>query len=156
LRGLSPKQNRDVPPLDYARVYRLKQDFPELQIIINGGITNIEQVSEHLAHVEGVMLGREITRNPWLLSNLQSLIGNDHQPRTRSAVRCAYAQYMQQQLQAGGAVHALVKPLAGLYCGQPGARSWRRLLSDVAQRREGNIDDLPRLVAEYAESPVKT
>lgn len=153
LQGLSPRQNRDVPPLDYARVYRLKADFPQLQIVINGGITSFRQAREHLQHVDGVMLGREITRDPWLLGQLERLADDTSQPRTRAAVRFTYAEYMQRELQRGSSVHALVKPLAGLYRGQPGAGTWRRMLSDAAQGRVGKIDDLPQLVSDYAEKP---
>jgi tRNA-dihydrouridine synthase A len=151
LKGLSPKQNRDIPPLDYDRVYQLKQDFPKLQIIINGGITSVEQVMRHLQYVDGVMLGREITRNPWLLADLQHLIiQNGSELPQRSDVQKIYALYIKQELQSGTSMHALVKPLFGLYCGQQGAKSWRRMLADVAQKRSAYIDDLAEIVATYS------
>ena len=151
LKGLSPKQNRDIPPLDYDRVYQLKQDFPKLQIIINGGITSVEQVMRHLQYVDGVMLGREVTRNPWLLADLQRLITqNGSELPQRSDVQKTYALYIKQELQSGTSMHALVKPLFGLYCGQQGAKSWRRMLADVAQKRSAYIDDLAEIVATYS------
>ena len=151
LKGLSPKQNRDIPPLDYDRVYQLKQDFPKLQIIINGGITSVEQVMRHLKYVDGVMLGREITRNPWLLADLQHLIiQNGSELPQRSDVQKIYALYIKQELQSGTSMHALVKPLFGLYCGQQGAKSWRRMLADVAQKRSAYIDDLAEIVATFS------
>ena len=151
LKGLSPKQNRDIPPLDYDRVYQLKQDFPKLQIIINGGITSVEQVMRHLQYVDGVMLGREITRNPWLLADLQHLIiQNGSELPQRSDVQKIYALYIKQELQSGTSMHALVKPLFGLYCGQQGAKSWRRMLADVAQKRSAYIDDLAEIVATFS------
>lgn len=151
LKGLSPKQNRDIPPLDYDRVYQLKQDFPKLQIIINGGISSVEQVMRHLQYVDGVMLGREITRNPWLLADLQQLITqNGSELLQRSDVQKIYALYIKEELQSGTSVHALLKPLFGLYCGQQGAKSWRRMLADVAQKRSAYIDDLADIVATYS------
>jgi len=151
LKGLSPKQNRDIPPLDYDRVYQLKQDFPKLQIIINGGITSVEQVMRHLQYVDGVMLGREVTRNPWLLADLQHLITqNGSELPQRSDVQKIYALYIKEELQSGTSMHALVKPLFGLYCGQQGAKSWRRMLADVAQKRSAYIDDLAEIVATYS------
>ena len=151
LKGLSPKQNRDIPPLDYDRVYQLKKDFPKLQIIINGGITSVEQVMRHLQYVDGVMLGREITRNPWLLADLQHLIiQNGSELPQRSDVQKIYALYIKQELQSGTSMHALVKPLFGLYCGQQGAKSWRRMLADVAQKRSAYIDDLAEIVATFS------
>lgn len=151
LKGLSPKQNRDIPPLDYDRVYQLKQDFPKLQIIINGGITSVEQVMRHLQYVDGVMLGREITRNPWLLADLQHLIiQNGSELPQRSDVQKIYALYIKQELQSGTSMHALVKPLFGLYCGQQGAKSWRRMLADVTQKRSAYIDDLAEIVATFS------
>lgn len=151
LKGLSPKQNRDIPPLDYGRVYQLKQDFPELQIIINGGISSVEQVVQHMQYVDGVMLGREITRNPWMLAELQKLIAQDAgKLAQRSDVLEDYSAYIKEELRSGTSVHALVKPLFGLYCGQQGAKSWRRMLADVAQKRTACIDDLPEMVASYS------
>ncbi len=150
LKGLSPKQNRDVPPLDYQRVYRVKAEFPELNIIINGGITTVEQVESHLQHTDGVMLGREISRNPWLLAELDhSLAGSACEQVTRADVVQQYSHYIQQQLELGGSIHALVKPLSGLFNGVVGARAWRRMLADTAQGRAGEVTGLINRLASF-------
>ena len=150
LKGLSPKKNRDIPPLDYERVYRLKQDYPELNIIINGGIKTVEQVRVHLQHTDGVMIGREAYNQPWLLSELECLL---YQGRSellsRSEVQKKYASYIQTELQTGTSAHALVRPLSGLFHGMAGARQWRRMLSDSVQNSAKNIYDLPEQVAEF-------
>lgn len=150
LKGLSPKQNRDVPPLDYQRVYRVKAEFPQLNIIINGGITTVEQVESHLQHTDGVMLGREISRNPWLLAELDnSLAGSACEQVTRADVVQQYSHYIQQQLELGVSIHALVKPLSGLFNGVAGARAWRRMLADTAQGRAGEVTGLLDRLASF-------
>ena len=151
LKGLSPKQNRDVPPLDYQRVYRMKEENPHLQVIINGGITTVDQVLQHRNHVDGVMIGREITRNPWLLSELdEALDENSSGPASRTEVQREYAEYMQRELASGTSVHALVRPLSGLYHGMPGARQWRRMLSTMAQDKAAKVHDLPRSLSGFS------
>jgi tRNA-dihydrouridine synthase A len=151
LKGLSPKQNRDVPPLDYQRVYRMKEENPHLQVIINGGITTVDQVLQHRNHVDGVMIGREITRNPWLLSELEDALDeNSSGPASRKEVQREYAGYMQKELARGTSVHALVRPLSGLYHGMPGARQWRRMLSTMAQDKAAKVHDLPRSLSGFS------
>ncbi|HBE92367.1 MAG TPA: tRNA dihydrouridine(20/20a) synthase DusA [Gammaproteobacteria bacterium] len=150
LKGLSPKQNRDIPPLDYERVYKLKQDYPQLRIIINGGIKTAAQVNCHLAHTDGVMIGREAFNQPWLLAELESVLFRDaDEVLSRRMVQQSYAKYMQEELKKGTSVHVLVRPLSGLFHGLPGARNWRRMLSGDAQKTTGSMDDLVTLVAEY-------
>jgi tRNA-dihydrouridine synthase A len=119
LKGLSPKENREVPPLKYGYVYRLKQDFPQLRIVINGGITTRQQVEEHLAHVDGVMLGRAAYHNPWLLADAG---------KTRADVVKAMAGYARTV----ASLRQVTRHMLGLYHGHPRARLWRRLLSDPA------------------------
>lgn len=151
LKGLSPKQNRDIPPLDYERVYRLKQDHSGLRIIINGGIKTVTQVRQHLSHVDGVMIGREAFNHPWLLAELEQLLFQDSEKLlSRSEVRQRYALYMQEELQKGVSVHQLVKPLSGLFHGLPGARSWRRALTETAQTGSDVNEILPDLVAAFS------
>lgn len=152
LKGLSPKQNRNIPPLDYERVYRLKQDHPELAIIINGGIKTVEQVRMHLQHTDGVMIGRAAYNQPWLLAELEGLISSGW-PETlsRSQVQQYYASYIQDELQSGTSAHALVRPLSGLFHGMAGARQWRRMLSETVQNSANDINDLPQLVAEFGQ-----
>ena len=150
LKGLSPKQNRDIPPIDYGRVYRLKQDHPDLKIIINGAIKTVEQVMSHLAHTDGVMIGREVFSQPWLLAEIEQSLYQDGQGLlTRIEVQKLYAQYIEKELQAGTSAHALVKPLSGLYHGLNGAKYWRRLLTETVQKRPNAINDLAELVAGY-------
>jgi tRNA-dihydrouridine synthase A len=150
LKGLSPKQNRDIPPIDYGRVYRLKQDHPDLKIIINGAIKTVEQVMSHLAHTDGVMIGREVFSQPWLLAEIEQSLYQDGQGLlTRIEVQKLYAQYIEKELQKGTSAHALVKPLSGLYHGLNGAKYWRRLLTETVQKRPNAINDLAELVAGY-------
>lgn len=147
LKGLSPKENRDVPPLDYDRVYRLKMEHPELTIIVNGGIKNIYEVNNHLVHTDGVMIGREVFKQPWMLSELEQLVypGQD-ELFSRDEVRRHYSRYIEEELQRGTSAHLLAKPIAGLFHGKNGARAWRRLLTETVHNR---VDDLARLVAEF-------
>ncbi|MFW2438511.1 MAG: tRNA dihydrouridine(20/20a) synthase DusA [Arenicellales bacterium] len=133
LKGLSPKQNREIPPLQYERVYQLKKDFPKLEIIINGGIRQVDDVKVHLKHVDGVMLGREVIRNPWVLVELEKLLGGDAVLYSRQEIVQKYIRYIKRQLDEGQSLHLLLRPLYGLTLGLPGARKWRQLLSRLAQ-----------------------
>lgn len=133
LQGLSPKENREIPPLRYELVYRLKQAFPALEIIINGGITTLEQCQLHLRHVDGVMMGREAYHNPWLLSQVDTLLyGEDAVIPDRQSVMEMYLPHVETQLAAGVALNHISRHLLGLFQGQPGARRWRRYLSEQA------------------------
>jgi len=133
LKGLSPKQNRDVPPLDYELVYRLKQDFPELEIVINGGINTIAACHEHLAHVDGVMMGREAYSNPYILSQVDREFYQDQAtPRTREQVLQEYIEYAEQRIANGSRLNHLSKHVVGLYHGEPRSRLWRRHISENA------------------------
>ncbi len=133
LKGLSPKQNREIPPLQYERVYQLKKDFPSLEIIINGGIRQVDNVKAHLKHVDGVMLGREVIRNPWILVELEQLLTGDVVPCSRQEIVQKYTRYIKLQLDEGQSLHLLLRPLYGLTLGLPAARKWRQLLSRLAQ-----------------------
>lgn len=133
LQGLSPKENRDIPPLNYGRVYRLKQQHPELVIGINGGITTIEECQEHLQQVDSVMLGRAIWNNPWLLAEVDTrLYGDDPAGLTRHQAVRAYLPHVEARLQAGERLNPMIRPLLGVFQGVPGARRFRRLLSERA------------------------
>ncbi|HHM06467.1 MAG TPA: tRNA dihydrouridine(20/20a) synthase DusA [Gammaproteobacteria bacterium] len=136
LRGLSPRENRSVPPLDYARVYRLKQDFPQLTIVINGGITTLEQSAAHLPRVDGVMLGRAVYHDPYLLAAVdRSLFGDPTPAPSRHEVVARLQPYVATQLARGTPLQAISRHLLGLFQGQPGARAWRRHLSEQAHRQ---------------------
>lgn len=133
LKGLSPKENRDVPPLDYELVYQLKDDFPELEIILNGGISTLEQSQSHLEHVDGVMMGREAYSNPYILADVDRLIYKaDGLPPTRDQVMLDYMAYAQTHIEAGCRLNHLSRHLVGLYHGEPRSRLWRRHISQNA------------------------
>ncbi len=133
LDGLSPRQNREIPPLRYETVYRLKRLRPELEIVINGGITKLDQALAHLQHVDGVMIGRAAYHSPWLLADADRLVFGQAAPRPeRAAMLAAYLDYMQERHAAGTPLSTLTRPLLGLFLDQPGARAWRRALSAPA------------------------
>lgn len=132
LKGLSPKENRDIPPLRYEQVYRLKQDFPTLTIAINGGITTTEQVHAQLAQVDGVMVGREAYHNPWWLAGWDAMFfGAKPLDITRDTVELAMIDYMQREAAEHGTPwYAIARHMLGLRHGLPGARRWRQVWSD--------------------------
>ncbi len=137
LSGLSPRQNRVVPPLNYSIVRRLKQDFPELNIVVNGGISELAAVSEHLETTDGVMIGRKACADPRFLSAIQAGVLNELSGRVWSApdretVIRQMAEYAEQQMQRGVRLHHITRHLLGLFVGMPGARRWRRYLSEHA------------------------
>ncbi|TCK18141.1 tRNA-U16,U17-dihydrouridine synthase [Thiogranum longum] len=140
LKGLSPKQNREVPPLDYSRVYRLKQDFPGLEIHINGGVKTLEEVVTHLQNVDGVMIGREAYHNPWFLARLEMRLSGVSQMPTRHAVVYRLLPYIEQQLAEGVRLHAITRHILGLFQGCPGARAWRRTLSEQVHQPDAGIE----------------
>ncbi len=141
LDGLSCKDNRDIPPLRYEYVYRLKQERPDLFITINGGITTLDQCAEHLKHVDGVMLGREAYHNPWLLSQVDEVIyGEAPTLRTRESFLDEIEPYIREQLEKGSSLHGMVRHLLGLYQFQPGGRIWRRILSEDSCRPGAGIE----------------
>jgi tRNA-dihydrouridine synthase A len=130
LEGLSPKENRSVPPLKYERVYRLKRDYPELDIVLNGGVTSVEQVDEILAHVDGVMIGRQAYHDPCLLSRIESHFDPDWKMPARHDVVERMLPYIERQLAAGERLGRITRHMLGLYAGEPGARNWRRYISE--------------------------
>ncbi len=135
LTGLSPKQNREIPPLDYARVYRLKEDFPDLEIVINGGIGSLDDVDRHLGRVDGAMIGRGAYRTPYMLAEADRRFFDSPGPGpTREGVVRALLAYVEAQCAAGMPVKAVTRHILGLFNGEPGARLWRRALSETAHR----------------------
>ena len=134
LKGLSPKENRDVPPLDYELVYKLKQAFPDLEIIINGGIETIAQCQDHLAHVDGVMVGREAYSNPYMMAPVDQVIyGDESEPRSRDEVMRVYMDYIDVRLKEEGArLNQMSRHVVGLFHGEPKSRLWRRHISQNA------------------------
>jgi tRNA-dihydrouridine synthase A len=133
LKGLSPKENREIPPLRYPYVYRLKADFPDLEILINGGLTDWPGIEQQLGHVDGVMIGREAYHNPWLLVEAdRRLFGDAHPLPGRLEVIRALLPFVAREVAAGVPLKHITRHLLGLDQGQPGARRWRRTLSDPA------------------------
>jgi tRNA-dihydrouridine synthase A len=139
LKGLSPKQNRELPPLKYDYVHRLKRDFPDLTIIVNGGIGTHDAIARELEHVDGVMIGRTAYHDPWLLAEADRYCFGDDRGappnRSRAEVVEALMPYAEAQLALGVSLRAIARHVLGLYHGKPGARAWRRMLSDEAQLR---------------------
>jgi tRNA-dihydrouridine synthase A len=146
LEGLSPKENRDVPPLDYELVYRVKRERPDLTILINGGIETLEQAQAHLAHVDGVMMGRAAYQNPALLAEVDARFFGAPARDLDAAVE-EYCEYVARQLARGVRLHGLVKPMLGLFNGRPGARLFRRHLSERACREGAGMDVLDDALA---------
>ncbi|GAB4397124.1 MAG: tRNA dihydrouridine(20/20a) synthase DusA [Rhodoferax sp.] len=136
LKGLSPKENREVPPLRYDVVYRLKRDFPQLTIVLNGGVVSDDQIAQHLAHVDGVMVGRQAYHQPWCMSTWDTRFWNDTaaQPTTRESVEQRMVRYMQAQQAAGVSWPAVAKAMLGLRHGLAGGRAWRRVWSDAHRK----------------------
>jgi len=144
LQGLSPKQNREIPPLKYDWVYRLKQDFPKQEIIVNGGIKTLDACLEHLRHVDGVMLGREPYNNPFVLHDVDPVIFacQPHQVPDRIAMLHRVYPYIEEQLDLGIPLTRMVRHLMGLFNGEPNARRWRRYLSENTYLKGAGIEVL--------------
>ena len=143
LHGLSPKENRHKPPLRYEVVKQLKRDFSRLEIVVNGGIRRLSEVQYHLSAVDGVMIGREVYRNPYLFATVDRQFYADHHGvPTRQQVLEAYFAYAAKQLSRGVSLYLLSRHLFGLFHNQPGARSWRQVLSSCAGTRRKGIEPL--------------
>ena len=148
LKGLSPKQNRELPPLDYARVWALKASHPELEIIINGGIATLGSAQAQLAKVDGVAIGRSAYQNPYLLADVdRQLFGEMAPPPSRRAVLEALIPYAEAHLGRGGRLNNIVRHILGLYHGQPHARAFRRHLAQNASRPGAGIEVLTEGIA---------
>lgn len=148
LKGLSPKENREIPPLQYDKVIRLKQEFPHLEIIINGGITTLEQCEALLNHVDGVMLGREIYSNPYLLAEVdQRIFGNQLAKPTRDQVLMQFMDYCEEQMTKGIRLNYMTRHILGLYQGMPGARRFRRVISEEAHKAGAGVPLLHRALS---------
>lgn len=134
LQGLSPKQNRNIPPLNYERVYRLKRDFPDLEVVINGGLSQQTQVDRVLQQVDGAMIGREAYHNPYFLAELEGHCNPGWQPPQRQEVVEKMIPYAAEAVAAGVPLGRITRHMLGLFAGQPGARAWRRFISENAHR----------------------
>lgn len=148
LNGLSPKENREIPPLDFERVYRLKAERPELTVVVNGGIGSLDECEQHLAHVDGVMLGRAAYQTPYLLAEVdQRLFLSASPSRTRGEVLRQLVPYVEQHLDGGGRLNNVTRHILGLYHGRPRARAFRRHLSENAVRDGARGDVLLQAIA---------
>src|SRR5712675_371727 len=148
LNGLSPKENRDIPPLDYDRVYRLKAALPGVPIIINGGIPGIAEAKQHLAHVDGVMLGRAAYQEPWrLLSADPELFGEAAPHAAMKDVFAAMMPYIEDQLARGTRLHAMTRHFVGAFHGVPGARAFRRHLAENGVKPGAGVSVLRDAIA---------
>jgi tRNA-dihydrouridine synthase A len=147
LKGLSPKENREVPPLRHEMVYQLKRDFPGLTIVLNGGVTTNDQIAEHLTHVDGVMLGREAYHNPWVMAAWdERFFGDAPQTLDRAGAEALMVDYMERVASGGEPWSHVSRHLLGLWNGTPGARRWRQVWSDHKLKSES-----PREVARLAQ-----
>ncbi len=156
LKGLSPKENREIPPLDYDRVYRLKAARPDLTVVINGGIETLDAAERHLTHVDGVMLGRAAYQTPYLLADVdQRLFGKTGPALSRAEVMARLLPYVEAHIARGGRLNNIVRHILGLYHGEPGARAFRRHLSENAPRAGAGSDVLREAVALVEERMVR-
>ena len=147
LQGLSPKQNREIPPLRYDFVYRLKRQRPDLGIVLNGGVDSMEQVRVHLEHVDGVMIGREAYHNPYMLAGADALYGDPGEQRSREVIARHYMAYIDEQIAQGSQAQQMIRHVLGLFKNQPGSRRWKRHLSE----RTHTVEAGSRTVAEALE-----
>ncbi|CUS48535.1 MAG: tRNA-dihydrouridine synthase DusA [Idiomarinaceae bacterium HL-53] len=136
LNGLSPKENREIPPLNYDRVYQIKREYPHLHIDVNGGIQTLSEAKEHLRQVDGVMIGRAAYQTPWVVAGIDAL--NGHEPPVESADEVVEKMipYIEGYIAQGGKFWHVVRHMLGIYHGQPGAKQWRRLLSEQGPRAD--------------------
>lgn len=156
LNGLSPKENRDVPPLDYDRVYRLKAALPAVPIVINGGIAGIAEAKPHLGHVDGVMLGRAAYQEPWrLLAVDPELFGEPAPYPSMTAALQAMTPYIEAQLAQGTRLHSITRHFVGAYHGVPGARAFRRHLAEQGVKPDAGIDVLREAIARVEDRVVE-
>lgn len=154
LKGLSPKENRDVPPLLYERVYHLKEQFPDLHISINGGVKTLDDTDLHLKYIDGVMIGREVYSNPYILADVdRRYYADNHQVLTRHQIVESMIEYAKIQLQQDGArIWHIARHMLGLFQGQPGARIWRRYLSQNGTQRDAGVELLSDALATLNEA----
>lgn len=160
LKGLSPKQNREVPPLKHDYVHSLKRDFPNLTIVSNGGLGTHDAIAGELEHVDGVMIGRAAYHHPWLLAEADHYCfghdGTAQPPLSRAVVVEALVRYAEAQLGQGVSLRAIARHVLGLYHGKPGARAWRRMLSDDAQLKGAGPELFLRALREVEPQEILT
>ena len=139
LKGLTPKQNLSIPKLNYDRVYEIKKENPDLEIIINGGITNTEDIKKHLEKCDGVMIGRAIYQNPYFLSEIEKEIFSNNTVPSREDIAREILKYLEEEVKVGTKVNHVMRHTVGLYHGQPGSKDWKRYLSDNMMARDSDF-----------------
>jgi tRNA-dihydrouridine synthase A len=153
LKGLSPRENRDVPPLDYERVFRLKAAHPKLPVVLNGGVTSVEQAASFLDRVDGVMMGRAAYQEPWRLMAVDALIFGEAAPFAHAkAAAQAMFPYVEQELARGTRLSSITRHMLGLFRGVPGARAFRRLLATEAVKPGAGVPVLVEALAQVVDS----
>jgi tRNA-dihydrouridine synthase A len=157
LKGLSPRENRDIPPLDYDLVYRLKGELPQVPVVINGGIASLDEAKKHLRHVDGVMLGRAAYKEPWrLLAVDAELFGDDSAPLSMKDALGEMCDYINAQRVSGTRLHAITRHLLGAFHAVPGARAYRRYLAENASRPDAAAQVLRDAIALIREPLAET
>ena len=139
LKGLTPKQNLNIPKLNYQMVYDIKKENPDLEIVINGGVTKIEEIKKHLKNCDGVMIGRAIYQNPYFLNEIEKEIFNHSQILTREEIAKKILEYLEEEVKLGTKVNHIMRHTVGLYHGQPGSKDWKRYLSDNMMARDSDF-----------------
>jgi len=146
LKGLTPKENLKIPKLNYPLVYEIKKTNKNLEIIINGGITNSEQIKEHLKHCDGVMIGRAIYQNPYFLAEIENKIFNNKNIPSRTEVAEKLVDYVREEVKKGTRVNQIMRHTVGLYHGQNGANKWKRYLSDNMMARDSDFQKVKHIM----------
>ena len=139
LKGLTPKQNLNIPKLNYEMVYEIKKANPELEIIINGGVSQTEEIKKHLEHCDGVMIGRAIYQNPYFLTDIEKEIFNTNEVPSREQIAKEIISYLEEEVKLGTKVNHIMRHTVGLYHGQPGSKDWKRYLSDNMMARDSDF-----------------
>ena len=139
LKGLTPKQNLNIPKLNYKMVYEIKKANPELEIIINGGVSQTEEIKKHLEHCDGVMIGRAIYQNPYFLTDIEKEIFNTNEVPSREQIAKQIISYLEEEVKLGTKVNHVMRHTVGLYHGQPGSKDWKRYLSDNMMARDSDF-----------------
>ena len=139
LKGLTPKQNLNIPKLNYKMVYEIKKANPELEIIINGGVSQTEQIKKHLEYCDGVMIGRAIYQNPYFLTDIEKEIFNTNEVPSREQIAKQIINYLEEEVKLGTKVNHIMRHTVGLYHGQPGSKDWKRYLSDNMMARDSDF-----------------
>ena len=146
MKGLTPKENLKIPKLNYPLVYEIKKTNKNLEIIINGGITNTEQIKEHLKSCDGVMIGRAIYQNPYFLAEIENKIFNNDKVLSRTEVAEQLVEYVQEEVKKGTRVNQIMRHAVGLYHGQNGANKWKRYLSDNMMARDSDFQKVNHIM----------